>query len=129
MERRRADSIEGFLELLERSGLSTRNEARRLFEEFRERVSDTHMPDITAFCTFLVATETLTTWQCEKLRNGQWKGFVLDDFVLLDKLGSDADFGYYLGRDADGSFVRLKVTPPDRWTGPNVEYCVDQRFG
>ena len=77
-----------------------------------------------AFCAFLVANEILTAWQSEKLLNGKFRGFFLNDFVLLDRLPNDANFGYYLARDVrDSKLVRLAVTPVNRTKG--IEYRVD----
>ena len=83
MERHRADSIEEFLDILVRSGLATEHQAKSLATQFREvYLKSSGIPDcITALCSFLVTSGVLTTYQCWKLRNGQWKGFYLDDFV------------------------------------------------
>jgi hypothetical protein len=49
--------------------------------------------------------------------------------MILDDLGGDADFWYFLARDhADGAIVRLAVTPPSKCKGNEVEFRVVQRF-
>jgi hypothetical protein len=112
-KRDRADTVDQMVAALIRSALVTEDRAAALLTEYRtDFAPSSGMPDtVTAFCTYLVSIEEVTTWQCEKLRNGQWKGFFeLDDYELLDKLGSDDEYGYYLGRHtAKGTFVRLAI--------------------
>lgn len=77
------------------------------------------------FCEFLVATNRLTAWQCDNLQKGRWKGFYLDNYLLLEQIGKDQEFGYYKARDArDGALVTMVVTPVNRATGPGIEYRV-----
>jgi hypothetical protein len=131
MEHRRADSIEEFVDVLVRSGLAAERQTKMCITQFREGyLSSSSIRDcITAFRCFLVASGVLTAYQCWKLRNGQWKGFYLDDFALLDFLAKDREFSYYLARHAkDGTFVRLAVTPMARAKGPDFEYRIDHRF-
>ena len=123
----RHDPIDQFVELLIRSGLKTQEQATELTNQFQTSLpSIKKSADIAAFCTFLVANDLLTAWQCEKLRSGRFKGFFLDEFVLLDRLPNDANFGYYLARDTtDGRLVRLTVTPVNRTKGRGIEYRAD----
>jgi hypothetical protein len=77
------------------------------------------------FCDFLVSTNRITAWQCGKLRQGKWKGFYLDNYVLLEWSRKDLDFAYYKARDIrDGNVVQLTITPMNRVKGPNIEYKV-----
>jgi hypothetical protein len=133
MERQaRSDDIDDFCALLVRSNLATEEQMAVLARRFRDEfLSATSLPKIiTSFCTFLVGTGILTTWQCEKLRNGKWKGFFdLKNFTILDDLGGDADLWYFLARDdVDGGIVRLAVTPRNKCKGNEVEFRVVQRF-
>ena len=131
MESRRTDSIEVLVGDLVRSGLATDQQASDLVSVYSEVfLASSQLPDtLTAFCTFLVASETVTTWQCEQLRNGKWKGFLLDNFVLLDSLGPDSEFGYFLARNkTDGEVVSLAITPLNRTSSSKIEYRVDRRF-
>jgi hypothetical protein len=122
---------EEFLRLLIRSELATEEESAALLAEFREEyLKSTWLPDtITAFCSYLVGAGHLTTWQCAKLRQGQWKGFYLGGFELLDLLSIDKEFSYFLARDIrDDAIVRLAITPPARAKGHRIEYRVVERF-
>jgi hypothetical protein len=132
MEARRADTIDKLRINLVRSRLLTEQQATNVVAQFRDSLAATSLPEtITAFCSCLVAAGHITTWQCEKLRKGQWKGFYdLAGFVLLDNLGNDdSTFGYYLARDTtSGELVCLKVTPPNRAKRSAIEYCVHHKF-
>ena len=44
---------------------------------------------ITNFCRFLIDKNVVTAWQCDKLKAGKYKGFYLDDYVLLEQVGKD----------------------------------------
>ncbi|HEX2475621.1 MAG TPA: hypothetical protein VHK01_12800 [Lacipirellulaceae bacterium] len=123
---------EEFLRLLIRSELATKEESAALLAEFREvYLKSTWLPDsITAFCSYLVGAGHLTTWQCAKLRQGQWKGFYLGGFELLDLVSIDEEkFSHYLARNTgDDAIVRLAITPPARANGHDIEYRVVERF-
>jgi hypothetical protein len=122
--------IEQFVTLLANSGLSSKREAHELAAIFQEECRKHNVPDtVETFCDFLVATNRLTDWQCAKLRMGKWKGFYLDNYLLLEQIGKDYEFCNYKARDArDGTLVRLIVTPMARAKGPNIEYRVDRHF-
>jgi hypothetical protein len=120
-------NIEQFATLLINSRLSSRHEVEELVAVFhdeccRQNVTDT----LDTFCEFLISTARLTAWQCDKLRKGKWKGFYLDNYLLLEQIGKDYDFCYYKARDArNGKLVRLTITPMIRAKGPDIEYKVD----
>jgi len=111
----RPETIDRFVELIVRSGLATQEQVTELTNQFQTtRQSTKNSTDIAAFCTFLVANDLLTAWQCGKLREGKFKGFFLDDYMLLDRFPHDENFGYYLARDIkDGKLARLTVTPAE----------------
>jgi hypothetical protein len=51
------------------------------------------------FVEQLLSQEVITAWQCEKLKRGQYKGFYLDDFLLLDFDHVDSERSYYVARN------------------------------
>ncbi len=114
IEDRRVKSIDQFLVLLAQSKLADETQIDALKRQFRnEYLPASDLPDtVTTFCTFVVGQGVLTPWQCEKLRNGQWKGFFLDTYALLDSIGDDHRNNYYLGHDMQsGRFIRNPGTP------------------
>jgi hypothetical protein len=69
--------------------------------------------DLPALCECLVTGNSLTFWQCKMLLKGQYKGFFLDEYKLLDYLESEESEKIYLAEDRTlNRQVRLRVTPP-----------------
>lgn len=70
-----------------------------------QRVASTDRTDDTAvkeFIEFLVSQDLLTEWQCEKLREGRYKGFYIDQIVrykFLSFVRVEADHTVYLAED------------------------------
>jgi hypothetical protein len=119
-------NIDQFATLLIKSGLSSKYEAPVLAAVFQETCGKWNTPaTVETFCDFLVATNRLTSWQCDKLRMGKWKGFYLGCYLILEQIGKDAEFCYYKARDTqDGNLVRMVITPMARATGPGIKYRV-----
>ncbi len=124
------DEFEGFVELLRRSGLATERAVGELVERYRKNyLPATRLPDtVTAFCSFLVAENVLTTWQCTKLRECRYKGSRVGHWLFLDELGGRTKERLFFARDERGlGHAILKVIPQD---GPvPVRFEVVQRFG
>ncbi len=106
--------------------MSGKTEAEELASAFQETSQEWYTPDtVEMFCDFLVASNRLAVWQCEKLRKGQWKGFFFDDYVLIERIGKDYDSVYYKVRNTmDGTLACLAVTPRPTETGRRLEYRV-----
>jgi hypothetical protein len=124
-------TIDEFLPVLVRSELVTQPKSSELVARYQEEyLPTTDVPDsLTAFCSFLIADGTLTTWQCTKLRNAQWKGFYLDGWLILDHIDLDQDCSYFLvHHTTQDTFARMAVTPPTRWKGREIEYRITHRF-
>jgi hypothetical protein len=121
-------SIKKFVTLLAKSRLLAEPEAQQIATVFQQECQRIRTPaSLDAFCSFLIATDRLTQWQIDKLRIGKWKGFYLDNFVILDVLGPDLQFGpYYRARNiSDGEIVRLEVMPYNSKPGPGIKYRVE----
>jgi hypothetical protein len=76
-----------------------------------------------------MATQVLTDWQCNKLRQGKWKGFWLDNFCLLTDLDKNDMERTYLAQEwPSGRRVHLVVTPPNikPWVDGNPIYRVEE---
>jgi hypothetical protein len=118
--------IEEFVTLWVKSGLCVQNDAEELVRVFKEECRKKHIPErLGTFCSFLFATERITEWQCEKLRMRKWKGFYLDDYVLLEQSGKGWDYSSYKSRDTrDGRIVNLIIKPMNQ-TGGRIEYRVE----
>jgi eukaryotic-like serine/threonine-protein kinase len=79
---------------------------------------------LTEFCELLIEKHLMTRWQCDKLRAGKWKGFIMDDYRLLGPAGSHGvTSNQYLAEDVStGKQVTLSVQY--RKIAPYIEYSV-----
>ena len=130
---RSVNSVDDYVPLLIRSGLVSEDVAARLLSEYRSAYLPTHRKSdpITTWCAFLVASGSLTPWQCERLRHGQWKGFLFEGYLLLDWLGSDESrsCSFYLARQvATDAVVRLAISPPQPGLPPHPDFSVDHVY-
>ena len=85
-----------------------------MLTDFRENFAprSKHGKSLTALGTYLIANNILTCWQYDKLHNGQWKGFFLDGYKLVDHLGYGPQCSYYLAEDVGtAKCVVISVTP------------------
>src|SRR4051812_4863433 len=78
------------------SQLLEQNRVRELLEAFEVDWSNA---SAAAFASFLVSRDILTPWQCEKLCNGQWRGFFLDHYRIDARIARDANYAYYVASD------------------------------
>jgi hypothetical protein len=125
--RTRNKSLERFICFLRLSQLCTEQQLGDLVSKFEGETGDIANGDAVAqFCSFLVDTNAVSAWQCDKLKAGKWKGFYFDYYVLLEQVGKDHEFAYYKARDIrDGTIVRLVVTPVNPGRGLKNEYRVE----
>ncbi|MCI0335268.1 MAG: hypothetical protein L0228_18825 [Planctomycetes bacterium] len=103
--------IDEFLALVLASGLV---DEAALSEACADLYVDRADPEaVDALCRYLIANDTLTEWQCDKLRKKKWKGFWLDEYCLLKQLGKGDMTSTYLAKErTTGKRVALVVTPP-----------------
>lgn len=81
-------------------------------------------PDAVAqFAEYLVANGTLTGWQCDKISNGQYKGFFLGQFRILEVDPESEAYHYFAEDLQSGKRVRLLVKP-NRSYPDGLEYGV-----
>ena len=117
--------IKKFVKLLTLSKILSEQQIVELLSRFEEeRKEIRNQDDVTdQFCRFLISTKSVTEWQCNKLKEGKWKGCYLDDYLRLEPIGKDKTT--YKARDTrDGSFVVLVIKPVNL-TGGKLEYRVD----
>ncbi len=90
--------------------------ASRLVDENRLGVVLEDLPktatgewDLHQLATFLVAKGVLTSWQCEKLLKGRWKGFL---YKLVDRIGTTGMSVTYVAEDMiTGGHITVTVGP------------------
>ena len=107
--------LEKFLNLAMRSGLLQSAGLAGAFERFQRQPNLLAKSDsiVGGFCEFLTQEGILTRWQCDKLREGRYKGFFLDNLKLLRHVGCVGQCAMY---EADDTLqkrrVVLRVYPP-----------------
>jgi hypothetical protein len=99
------------------SKLLEQTRVRQLLEAFE---MDWSNASAAVFASFLVSRDIVTPWQCEKLCNGQWRGFFLDHYRIDARIASDANYSYYAATDT-GTPKRVILTvfpgpPPCQYT-------------
>ncbi len=122
--------IDQFTQLLVHSRLFGEQESRDLAAEFQKACNDRGEDiNVALFSEFLVKMGYVTRWQCDKLLVGKWKGFYLDNFLLLEQVGKGSDYSSYKARNArDGKLVCLVVTPT-ALAGGKIEYRIETYSG
>lgn len=73
-----------------------------------DAINESGARDVAALGKHLIATKLLTVWQCNKLRDGRYKGFFLDNYKLLDILSID-ERRYLAENTETGDVVELVV--------------------
>lgn len=113
--RKPISDINRFCQVLLASGLVSDivlSDVRAAFHSKATRDS-MHGATLTAFAADLVARGIITSWQCGKLRRGQYKGFFFEGYKLLGHLGDDDRCNRYLAEDCrTAKCVVLCVIPP-----------------
>jgi hypothetical protein len=119
-------TIEGFIETLRCSSLIDEAQLQHLVEEFWS-VSHPFGATLTSFTSFLIGRQILTGWQVAKLRERKFKGYFLDQFVLLDHVDSSSDSSRYLARDrTSGRLVIVTVSARGLKVFETTRYDVEE---
>ena len=90
--------LDKFFAIVLASGLLKLDEIRDSFHAYDQtRDSSTSRDDVKEFCEHLVAHDILTRWQCDKLQLGQFQGFFMDQYKILEP--ALEKFKHYLAMD------------------------------
>ncbi len=76
--------------------------------------------DVDGFRKFLVREKVLTEYQAALIQRGRAEGFLLGDYIILDRIGSGQSAGVYKAKHTSGQVVALKVLPGSKAKEPNT---------
>ncbi len=112
-------SVPEYCAAIGRSKLLTETDLRGVRARWKAdpKASDT---DVDGFRKFLVREKVLTEYQAALLQRGRAEGFLLGDYVILDRIGSGQSAGVYKARHTSGQVVALKVLPGSKAKEPNT---------
>ncbi len=133
---REKDSLQEFVRLVVNSGLvqaDVLNEVSAAVHSAVEPSNAARWDRLGLLADALVARGALTNWQCNKLREGRWRGFFLGPSKLLEYAGVTDSEGIYLAEEIYlHRRVHLYVSPcgkhaspcPDRHIADGVQFRV-----
>jgi len=108
-------AAEKFLDFVRRSGLVEEQRLDRLLAEAKAAGVPLAGDDAQPIARLLIEQGVLTRWQCDRLAEGRYKGFLLGKYRLLDHLGSGGMSAVYLAEHKHmGRRVAIKVLPQNR---------------
>lgn len=108
-------SAEKFLDFVRRSGLVDEQRLDGVLSELNVAGISAAGEDFQPIANALIGQGLLTRWQCDRLAEGRYKGFLLGKYRLLDHLGSGGMSAVYLGEHIHmGRRVAIKVLPQNR---------------
>lgn len=70
--------------------------------------------DVDGFRKFLIREKFLTEYQAALIQRGRADGFVVSEYVILDRIGSGQSAGVYKAIHKSGQVVALKVLPASK---------------
>ncbi len=101
-------SVPEFCAALGRSKLLSEDDLREVRRKWTAdpKASDA---DIDAFRKFLVKEKVVTDYQAALIQRGRAEGFLVGEYVILDRIGSGQSAGVYKAFHKSGQVVALKV--------------------
>jgi len=114
------NSITPFCNVTELSRLISKEELSELLGSFRSQNKEfqNEHEELLGFVDFLVEAGKLTRWQTEMLLAGKHRGFILGNFVLLDRMPGYPPSAVFDARElGSNAIVSLEIDRSSRTSG------------
>jgi serine/threonine protein kinase len=112
-------TVQNLYGLLLRSRLLSIDEARSMFDRWKEESGD-QFNNLARFAGWMVSNKFLTEYQASLLARGHADGFFVNEYKILDRLGQGRMAGVYRGQHQLGQIVAIKVLPPSKAQDPTM---------
>src|SRR5687768_16974900 len=89
-------TVDKFVDLVRKSGLVEEDRLNSVREEFSPESAEGGGADSQKLAQALVDRNLLTPWQCDRLKEGRHRGFILGKYKLLGLLGTGGMSSVYL---------------------------------
>ena len=110
-------NVETILDLVQRSGLVEKDRLQGSVAQLTEESGGQLPSDVDEVARRFVAANLITSWQCDRLLEGKYRGFFLGRYKLLGQLGAGGMSTVYLGEHVlMQRRVAIKVLPRNRVT-------------
>ena len=105
-------TVAEFVDLIQKSQVVRREDLRAAIKRLRHQNDGKVPTDLDFVIQEFVSSKLLTQWQCEKLKDGKFRGFFLGKYKLLELLGSGGMSLVYLAEHTKmHRRVAIKVLP------------------
>ena len=97
------------------SGLVEQKQLEDTLTRIHEEAAGQPIANVAILCGKLVEKGLLTSWQCQKLAEGRYKGFFLGSYKLLDWIGAGSTSSVYLAEHVlMQRQVAIRILPTNR---------------
>src|SRR5919201_1765571 len=112
-------TVQNVYGLLLRSKLLSIDDAKAMYARWQAEAGDA-AGNLARFASWMVANKYLTEYQASLLVRGHADGFFLNEYKILDRLGSGRMAGVYKAAHQLGQIVAIKVLPPSKARDPQL---------
>jgi len=131
-----AEEARRFCQLLALSGLVSPDDLASLLRQYCHVNPEPSSQSASSLSCFLISRGVITAWQAEKLRDGRYKGFFVDNYLVLERVAIYKKHTRFAALDTTTNRrVLLAMRPPDFRAGHRKpeyhvldEPCPDSKY-
>lgn len=122
----KATEARKFCELLVASGIVSPDDLGALVSAYCQVNAEASAQSARNLSDFLIARGVITAWQADKLRDGRYKGFFIDHYILVDFVRAGDESSTFAALDTVANRrVLLEISPVIRANrSPKASYRV-----